>query len=336
MKKILTISVAAYNSEKWIDKCLNSFIVPEIIKDIEVLVINDGSTDRTRLIVQKYISKYPDTFFLIDKENGGHGSTINTSIKAARGRYFKIVDSDDWVEKEGIIALVNKLKNIEVDAVISPYYIVDETYSSKTLMNSISELDRKYINRIVYIDQLNVKWNLSMHALTFRTEMLQSNFTKIDEKCFYVDLEYISFYISYVKTTFIMGKPVYNYLVGTNEQSINMSNMVKRRKEHLHVCRRLLNHYRISDHNTDIIYDIVENCVMNEYRILFEITDYKESKKEIIEFENILKEIGSDIYDLIIVNGLKEKKETAMIVWILRKLHFQGYYIFFYLLHFLM
>lgn len=309
MKKILTISVAAYNSEKWIDKSLNSFIVPEIIKDIEVLVINDGSTDRTSLIVQKYTSKYPDTFFLIDKENGGHGSTINMSIKAARGRYFKIVDSDDWVEKEGIIALVNKLKNIEVDAVISPYYIVDETYSSKTLMDSISELDRKYINRIVYIDQLNVKWNLSMHALTFRTEMLQSNFIKIDEKCFFVDLEYISFYISYVNTTFIMGKPVYNYLVGTNEQSINMSNMVKRRTEHLHVCRKLLNHYLTSDHNTDIIYEIAKSCVMNEYRILFEITDYKESKKEIIEFENILKKLGSDIYDLIIVNGLKEKKK---------------------------
>lgn len=94
--KILTVTVPMYNVESYIDQCLKSFVVPGAEEKLEVLVVNDGSPDHSRDIAQKYTEKYPSIFRIIDKENGGHGSTINRGIEEAKGKYFKVVDGDDW------------------------------------------------------------------------------------------------------------------------------------------------------------------------------------------------------------------------------------------------
>ena len=98
--KLLTISIAAYNVEQYLKKCLDSFIEPSIMSQLEVLIVNDGSKDSTLEIAREYEKKYPDTFKAIDKPNGGHGSTINTAIENATGKYFKVIDSDDCVITE--------------------------------------------------------------------------------------------------------------------------------------------------------------------------------------------------------------------------------------------
>ena len=110
MEKILTVVVPAYNIETYVKQCLDSFVQKEILDDIEVLVINDGSKDRTVELAEAYVRKYPETFRVINKENGGHGSTINRGIKEASGRYFKVVDGDDWVEGEAFVKLVRFFK----------------------------------------------------------------------------------------------------------------------------------------------------------------------------------------------------------------------------------
>ena len=126
MDKVLSVSVAAYNAEKYIEKCLDSFCVPEVVGNIEVLIVNDGSIHRQNSRnICRMVSRYPDTFILINKENGVHGSTINTSIQKATGKYYKIVDADDWIERDGLIQLVKALKKYDVGAVLSPYYFVD-------------------------------------------------------------------------------------------------------------------------------------------------------------------------------------------------------------------
>ena len=104
MNKILTISIAAYRVEQYLAECLDSFTDPRIAGDLEVLVINDGSGDGIRDIAREYEKKYPDVFRLIDKENGGHGSTINRGIAEAKGTYFKTVDGDDLVHPQGLSA----------------------------------------------------------------------------------------------------------------------------------------------------------------------------------------------------------------------------------------
>ena len=94
--KILSVIIPSYNSKAYLNKCLDSLVVPDLMGKIDVIVVNDGSTDGSEVICDEYISKYPDSFTLINKENGGHGSAINVGAQAARGRYMKALDADDW------------------------------------------------------------------------------------------------------------------------------------------------------------------------------------------------------------------------------------------------
>ena len=120
--KILSVVVPAYNAGEFIRDNLDSFCIPEVIDDIEVLIINDGSVDNTELIAKEYVEKYPDTFKLFNKENGGHGSGINCGIRHAEGKYFKVVDADDWVEKSAFINLIKALRSSCADIVYSGFY----------------------------------------------------------------------------------------------------------------------------------------------------------------------------------------------------------------------
>ena len=123
--KILTVSVAAYNVEDCLGRCLDCFASTEVFNELEIIVVNDGSKDGTASLAQSYADRYPDVIRLIDKENGGHGSTINASIRAAAGRYYKVVDADDWVDKEGFEKLVRFLRDCDRDLVINPYHFID-------------------------------------------------------------------------------------------------------------------------------------------------------------------------------------------------------------------
>ena len=106
MEKILTVTVPSYNVEKFLENTLDSFVDERVLDDIEVLIVDDGSKDKTAEIGRKYEEKYPDTFRVISKENGGHGSTINRGIGEAKGKYFKVVDGDDWVDQDGFAELI--------------------------------------------------------------------------------------------------------------------------------------------------------------------------------------------------------------------------------------
>lgn len=319
--KILSISVAAFNAEKWLSKCLDSFCVQDVMDCLDVIIVNDGSTDRTSEVAKKYVTAYPGTFRLIEKENGGHGSTINASIPNAIGKYYKIVDADDWVENDGLIDLINKLNSIDADVVYSPYYKVNADDFVKTKFFGM-EKNSKFYNQIVDIDVLDPVFDIQMHALTFRTELLQKNFTPIDEHCFYVDMEYNVFYFSSANNIYISDVPIYDYLVGTNEQSVNMTNMVKRRDQHLRVCKRIFSFYGKGKSYID---RLIESYVINEYRILLEIEDSIQSKNELLQFETELKGFDKRLYECTVSNGMKSMKQTAMVIWLMRLLHFCGY-----------
>ena len=133
MEKLLTITVPTYNVEKYLAQCLDSFVLEEDRELLEVLIVNDGSTDTSADIAKTYVERYPDVFTLINKENGGHGSTINAGIKAATGKYFKVVDSDDWVDKAAMKNLMECLKKSDSDLVYSNYYWIDNRTGKKSV-----------------------------------------------------------------------------------------------------------------------------------------------------------------------------------------------------------
>ena len=121
MNKIVSISIAAYNVENFLDETLSSLFCPDVLDDIEVFIVNDGSKDATADIARKYVEKCPTSFFLIDKNNGGYGSTINASVLKATGKYFRLLDGDDWFDKTELIKYISALKKTDSDLVITDF-----------------------------------------------------------------------------------------------------------------------------------------------------------------------------------------------------------------------
>lgn len=321
MDKILTISIAAYNVEKFIKKTLDSLII-ENMNLLEVLVINDGSSDNTLQIAKEYEKKYPDTFKIIDKENGGYGSTINTGIQYATGKYFKQLDGDDWYVTKNLNDLCLKLQTINVDMLYTPYIkhnIIDGT--EKVVENDITkhlevtDLEEaiKYANPVFY-----------MHNIAFRTEILKSNNIKIDEKCFYTDTEYVLFPTIYCKTISILNIPIYVYRYGDENQSIGKVGKLKHYKDHLKMSNSLLLKvndiqqlpFNLSEYFKEYLASIYSSGIANYLMIL---TPTKENYKLIKEYDKKISDTSKDIY-------IKMNKYSKT-VRIIRKSNYMGYVI---------
>lgn len=236
MEKILSFVIPSYNVEKFLENTLDSFLVDSVLQDIEVLVIDDGSKDKTAEIAQRYAEKYSDSFRVISKENGGHGSTINVGIQEATGKYFKVVDGDDWVDQDGLTALVNALKSCDSDFVFTNYYeYYEDIGEKKPIVFDILSPNREYAFAEVCEKQL-----LPMHALVIKTAILKENQICLDEKCFYVDVEYVLFPVPFVKTVTFFDCYVYMYRLALDTQSVSIKGFQKHKDDHVRVCYHLL------------------------------------------------------------------------------------------------
>ncbi|MGN0520158.1 MAG: glycosyltransferase family 2 protein [Candidatus Fimenecus sp.] len=240
MNKIISVVIPSYNVEKYLDTTLSSFIDEQILADIEVLVVDDGSKDRTAEIAKKYADQYPETFRLISKENGGHGSTINVGIQEACGKYFKVVDGDDWVNTAGFVSLVHSLKNCNSDFVYTNYSLYyDDVNKEEKVTFSFLKPGQEYSFAEVCEENL-----LQMHALVIKTSILKDNQIRLDEKCFYVDVEYVLFPVPYVKTVTFFDCYVYMYRLSLDTQSVSIKGFQKHKDDHIRVCMRLLDFAR--------------------------------------------------------------------------------------------
>lgn len=152
-EKILSVIIPSYNSKPYLDKCLGSLVVPELMDKIDVIVVNDGSTDGSESICEEYIEKYPDSYSLINKENGGHGSAINAGAEKARGRYMKVLDADDWFLTESIPEFIGKLENASADVVLTCHHTINITTGEiKNWRCFPDEFDREYTMEEVMSD----------------------------------------------------------------------------------------------------------------------------------------------------------------------------------------
>lgn len=297
MSKVLSISVAAYNAAKDIKICLDSMVNSSVADDLEIIVVNDGSTDNTAEIVHDYELKYPGIVKLVNKENGGHGSTINASIKVATAKYYKIVDADDWVDADGIVKLVSWLKNNNADLVLNPYHIVD-AHSRKQTTTIYPYKEGATIGQITPAKDIK-DIILYMHSVTFSSEVVKKMGPIIGENCFYVDVEFVVFPMLYVKDFVCLDFPVYEYLLGTASQSMNIGNLIKRRDQHLKVTKRVIEFYEKNKNAVcSNVYQIVLNrarlAANNQYRIYF-YGAKSVPNSEIRDFDNWLKQYP-DVY----------------------------------------
>ena len=299
MEKVLTISVAAYNAEKDLVRCLDSMVHTVVASKLDVIVVNDGSKDNTLQVARKYEDKYPNIVRVIDKENGGHGSTINASIKVATGKYYKIVDSDDWVDKEGIERLVHELECIDADLVLNPYHDINaETLQTNNLIRPYtSEVELGKVGSVEGVKGIVIY----MHSTTFKTSVVKEMGPVIDEHCYYVDMEYTLFPLQFVKSYICFDFPVYQYLMGTATQSMNRNSLINRRDQHLKVTKRVIDYYEtnregMSPGISEMILRRVRLALLNQYKIYFSMSE-RTAKKEVISFDRWVKEKSNPVYE---------------------------------------
>lgn len=328
MKKILTIVVPTYNAEKYLRDNLESFCIKEILDDIEVLIINDGSTDGSLEIAEDYVRRFPNTFSVITKENGGHGSGINCGIKNANGVYFKVVDADDWVDAKAFLKLVKFLKETESDIIYTGFFwVFDNGQSNKDSFKKKAEFVKPF-NQVIYkkeyrFDDIAENVYIKMHNMTIKTNILKENHINIDEHCYYVDAEYITYPIPYVESISFLEDFVYQYRIGSVGQSIGIDKMQRNEENYDKVIDSLLGFYKklndiplCSEVKRSYIANIIARIVAGKIKIMLSFTASIEKKKQMVIFDEMLKRDFPQIYECNVNKAVKMLRRTNYMAYL--------------------
>lgn len=288
--KILTIAICAYNMEEYIEKTLDSCIIDDIDK-LEVLIMNDGSTDRTEELCRPYCDKYPDSFILVNKENGGWGSNLNMAVHLAKGKYFKEMDADDWFETDNLQKLVIKLEDLDVDMVLTDHRYC---YTDKTVDNNASW--SKYAGEIHEMKDI-APFYFAIWDAAFLTSKLKVDYRNLPKHTLYTDNLFIMYQLHKIKTAFFMKDVVYNYRLGRDGQSVNAESLRKHYKDLISVLVRGLKYYN-TDNNKDNVH--IREKFISTYYMFYEyflrMKCDSEIKKAIRYIEHRLKKEAPELY----------------------------------------
>lgn len=232
-QKILSIIIPMYNSESFIKKCLDSMIMEEKeMSQIEVLVIDDGSTDGAFSIVEEYVRRWPDTIRLLRKENGGHGSAINMGVANCAGRYFKVVDADDWVLTESLRQILRYLQNIvQTDVVLSGYQIFN--IRNRTMQKVSVEIENNSETVLLDLEAIIREWSkykrlFCLHGLIYGTAFYRNVNKHLPEHVYYDDAYFDVVYVSRANKFCVINVFLYVYRIGDMQQSVSNENRVRR------------------------------------------------------------------------------------------------------------
>ena len=315
MQKVLTITIPSYNVEKYLKQTLDSFLSPEILEEVEVLIVDDGSKDRTAEIGKVYERQYPQTFRVISKENGGHGSTINRGIQEAKGTYFKVVDGDDWVDTEDFVKLVKALKNCTAQYVVTNYYEVNDVTGEKT------PVDYKVLKEkeIWSFEEAGKRKQIAMHALVIQTSILKENQIRLDEHCFYVDVEYVLYPIPYVETVQFLDLFVYMYRLAVMTQSVSLQGYQKHIDVILHLTDFFQEYAKTgTEGKIDYIGKRIAQMVGDQITVFMSFPEKdREIRQKFRAFDRELKEKSPEIY--------RRSGEESGTLRLFRKMNFKCY-----------
>lgn len=243
--KIISLVIPAYNSEPFLRKCISSMLVPELLSKLEIIVVNDGSTDETALVAQEYCTRYPETVRLISQENKGHGGALNTGCNAARGKYVKVIDADDWVVTDNLTTFVSLLEQCHSDVVLTHHHTIDiGTGEIKNWRSYPGEFGQTYGFGEIMSDWRSFDRSLTFHGITYRTAFYRECGHQLLEHVFYEDHEYATYPCCYARSVTPFDLFVYEYRIGDVNQSVSNSNQLKRIGHTETVLRRMMELYR--------------------------------------------------------------------------------------------
>ncbi len=248
--KLISFTVPCYNSREYMEKCVDSLLTGG--DDVEIIIVNDGSSDDTLDIANAYAERFPDIVKVIDKENGGHGSGVNAGMRAATGLYFKVVDSDDWLDAAALKDLIKVIKQHKADNTLPDLYITNFVYDKVSAdQKYVSSYEKMMPTREIIgwdrVEKFAYSHMLLMHSLMYKRDRLLESGTVLPEHTFYVDNIFAYKPLPYMKTLCYVDVDLYHYFIGRDDQSVNKSNFIKRYDQQLRVMKCMIDAYSYKD-----------------------------------------------------------------------------------------
>lgn len=327
--KLLTIIVPSYNSQDYLHRCIESLLIQD--ERLEILIVNDGSTDQTATISEEYASSFPEYVRVIHQENKGHGGAINTGLSEAAGLYLKVVDSDDWVEKSSLYSILNAIGSLvaekqAVDVIINNYVYERERKKSGKIVDFNHIFPSQQIVEWKDLSEFPTGKYLMMHALIYKTELLRSMKLELPEHTFYVDNLFVYWPLIHARTMYYLDVDLYRYFIGREDQSVNEDIMMRRIDQQLLVNRLMIDStnwgYRTKPASEEYLIEHLAAVMAISSSLLNKIgTEESEEKKR--QLWQYLSETNHYVYERasrkVLAKIVKFTSKPGM--WISNKLH---------------
>ncbi len=251
MQKVISLIIPAYNMELLLPRAVESVLVPTHSDDVEILIVNDGSTDHTLDIARRYEDEHTGNVVVIDKENGNYGSCINAALRVAKGKYVKILDADDYYDTANFDLVVGEMKNLDVDLVVTRFVTVDAN-GNKGRPRNIHLPPGQTVRLADYVADRSVQ-GLWMHEIAYRRENLIRMGYHQREGISYTDVQWGFSPMATVKTLYYIDKLVYMYFVGREGQSVSAETYRRRFAQEFECTEAMLDDYvRVRSDSSDI------------------------------------------------------------------------------------
>lgn len=235
--KLLSFAVPCYNSEAYMEKCIESLLPGG--KDVEILIVDDGSSDRTAEIADAYAERYPGIIRAIHQPNGGHGAAVNTGLKNAAGIYFKVVDSDDWLDRDSYLRVLKRLRTLIKLNTLPDMFLANYVYEKEGSKHKKVMRQKGFPKEKMFgwddVGHLVKGHYILMHSVIYRTQMLHDCGLQLPEHTFYVDNIYVYKPLPYVNNIYYMDVDLYRYYIGREDQSVNEQTMIRRIDQQIRV-----------------------------------------------------------------------------------------------------
>lgn len=235
--KLLSFAVPCYNSEAYMEKCIESLLPGG--KDVEILIVDDGSSDRTAEIADAYAERYPGIIRAIHQPNGGHGAAVNTGLKNAAGIYFKVVDSDDWLDRDSYLRVLKRLRTLIKLNTLPDMFLANYVYEKEGSKHKKVMRQKGFPKEKMFgwddVGHLVKGHYILMHSVIYRTQMLHDCGLQLPEHTFYVDNIYVYKPLPYVNNMYYMDVDLYRYYIGREDQSVNEQTMIRRIDQQIRV-----------------------------------------------------------------------------------------------------
>lgn len=240
--RTLSVVVPSYNSQDYLHRCLDTLLPGG--PDVEVIVVDDGSTDATAAIAEGYAARFPDTVRVIRQPNAGHGGAVNTGLAHAAGRFVKVVDSDDWLDAAAYARLLEVLRTdaAGVDMVVSNFVYEKVDKRRKKAVRYHDVLPRGRELTWDEVGAFGKSQYMLMHSLVYRTELLRECGLRLPEHTFYVDNLYAYVPLAAVERMYYLDVDLYRYFIGRADQSVSEEVMIRRVDQQLRINRMMIDH----------------------------------------------------------------------------------------------